>query len=558
MYNFHSRHYIFRQSDGQFRDFWCDARQNLCSSTLGRNGIWGNVSIIARNVHPYFCVEPGRDGFYHILYQDGSGNINYSKTDGQYVKTFPVLSSRTPSAYNKHLQIVPLDDEIYMFYVLQHDNSFILAYQQLKNNRPGTPKIVDYVSGNSLPCTVLYDPDGNIYAFYQSYDGKYLQLGYKKFSTARRHWSDFTAVTKYQGNCEYPHAIMDPSGTIHLCYQRRAPKLFELVYQQKAPDRNLWSAETVLHSSVHPFENASVLHVDDRIIAYWVRNDIIYWCSGSMSGDNWSRPARHGFQPGRRLQCVFYRELHGGDGSGHTEVSAARYRKGDGSPVSREGDGPSPSLSPGIFPGIVTDDGFSLAFMDSGGITGGQQLQRFRQSAFQGGDTSDSELKSLVLSVFKEIQDRMGEMKAEWDEIKREMPGLTNAYLELAKETEKLSIRLNMLENRLTQMNNQLRISGPSVNRPGPDRHGSHESVHESIHHGAGTIHDESGPDGTAQKPTAGAAENIGNVGSSAPGPKSREKSHEIPNERPKPSLDPENLKIWEEWQEPEEWTGGS
>ncbi|NLH97175.1 MAG: hypothetical protein GX477_07550 [Clostridiaceae bacterium] len=554
MFNFYNRYYIFRQNDGQFRDFRCDAANNLCSSILGRSGIWSDMNIIARDVHPYFCAEPGRDGFYHVLYQDNSGNINYSKTDGHYVKTFPVLGSRTPSVYNKHLRIVPLGDEVYMFYVLQHDNSFLLAYQQLKNNRPGTPKIVDYVSANSIPCTVLHDPDRNIYAFYQSYDGKYLQLGYKKFSTARKHWSDFTAVTKYQGDCEYPHAIMDPSGTIHLCYQRRAPKLFELVYQQKAPGRNLWSAETVLHSSVHPFDNASVLHVNDRIIVYWVRNDIIYWCSGSMSGDSWTRPARYGFQPGRRLRCISYTDLAAAGGPGYGDGPASRQRLGDG---------PSHSLSPGVFPGIVNDDGFTLAFMDAGGITGGRQFPHSRQLAVQGRDASGNELKSLVLNIFRKMQEKMGEMKAEWEEIKNEIPGLTSAYMELEKETEKLSLRLSLLENRLSQAAGQCGRTGLSGPAAGQDKSVLPEDCSGPAHGRPDRSPGYTGPVTPRQKTQQAADENAGATGTTAPAAGDRQKVHgttearETSAERPKPSLDPEAMKIWEEWQEPAEWTGG-
>jgi hypothetical protein len=608
MYNFHNRHYIFRQSDGQIRNFYCDSRQNLCCGILDRNSFWSDATVIARNVHQYFYAELGQDNFYHILFQDNDGNISYSKTDGQYVKTFPVLNSKTPAVYNKHLYVAPLDDEIYLFYVLQHDNSFLLAYQMLKNNKPGTPKIVDYVSGSSIPCSVLYDSDLNIYAFYQSYDGKYLQLGYKKFSTVRKHWSDFTAITKYQGNCEYPHAIMDPSGTIHLCYQRRAPKLFELVCQQKAPDRNLWSAETVLHSSVHPFENASIVQVNDKIIVYWVRNDIIYYCAGSLSGENWTRPARYGTQPGRRLQCVCWKDLWTGDGSSNyrTGDSSANYRgtgtsfrHGDSSAfrgISSGRDGSafgdvssgrdssvfgdvssgrdSSALSPGIYPGVVSD-GFSLVFMDTGSITGGKPFQRSPSSAASGGDASGNELKSLVLGVFKEMQDKISEMDAELSELKKEMPKLKNAYMELAKEAQKLSIRLNMLENRLAQINNRrpespgIRPEPPGVRlespgrrpesigsmpespsvRPQPAKHVSSEDDPGSTNKAMAAFWKDNASPGKEPAPDAvNEAANPVSPGTSPDNASAR---------RPKPSLDAETLKIWEEWQEPREWSEG-
>ena len=555
MFNFHNRHYIFRQSDGQIRRFSCDLRQNLSTSTLGRNGIWGDVTVIARNVHQYFYAELGQDDFYHILYQDNSGNINYAKTDGQYVKAFPVLNSKTPAVYNKQLYIAPLSDEIYLFYVLQHGNSFLLAYQVLRNNRPGTPKIVDYVSGSSIPCFVLYDTDQNIYAFYQSYDGKYLQLGYKKFSTARKHWSDFTAVTKHQGNCEFPHVIIDSSGTIHLCYQRRTSKLYEIVCQHKTPDRNLWSAETVLHSSIHPFENASILQVKDRIIVYWGRDNIIYYCAGPLSGSSWSKPARYGVQPGRRLQCICYKEQQTRDGSSF-------------SPGKRTGDGSS--LSPGIYPGVVSE-GFKLIFMETEDFAIDHPFRQYPSPAPRDGGTSVDELKSLVLSSFRQLQDKIGQMDAEWAEIRKEMPKLANAYMELSKETEKLSLRLNLLENKLAQVSNPYHGAEPAKYGLLEDIPGGHyrdtassaplrDKVPASVKDKPSVSAKDTAPSPEEQQ---SAAENSSASGDTIAAnndgfpESSGSQTRKTSAEGTKPSLDPEALKAWEEWQGPKEWIEG-
>ena len=68
MFNFHNRHYIFRQSDGQIRDF-CDMESEPLLQHLGRNGLWSGATVIARNVHQYFCAELDRDDYYHILFR---------------------------------------------------------------------------------------------------------------------------------------------------------------------------------------------------------------------------------------------------------------------------------------------------------------------------------------------------------------------------------------------------------------------------------------------------------------------------------------------------------
>ncbi len=562
MFNFHNRHYIFRQSNGEIRNFYCDLRQNLCCGTLTRNGAWSDAVILAKNVYQYFYAELDQDNVYHILFQDNNGNIDYIVMDGQSAKTLPVLNSKTPSVYNKQLYIAPLKKDIYLFYVLQHENSFMLAYQLVRGSKPGTPKIVDYVSGSNIACSVLYDSSMNIYAFYQSYDGKYLQLGYKKFNTVQRHWSDFTPLTKYTGNCELPHALIDTNGTIHLCYQRRAPKLFEMVYQQKTPDKNFWSDETILHSSIHPFENASILQAEDKITVYWIRDDVIYYNIAPLSGENWSKPARYGAQLGRRLQCVCYKD---------------QIQRGSiGSDDESFGSGDISSLSPGIYPGTVSN-GFRLAFINTDSMIGAPPFAQFPPAAVSSSTASGDDLKKLLLSTFKQMQDNISEIRTGWTETKNEMSRLMNAYSAMSKELSKYSIRINMLEGKLNQLNKPLRKTGIVKDNTGISKKFFDEPV-VPVEQPTGNMpdgHDEkssvSMPDGHTERSSLSMPDGHDHttadqlsVETSAV-PQAERSSGHIPSEnsgvpaakKATPDLDPEAMKMWEEWKEPREWTEG-
>lgn len=506
MFSFQNRQYIFRQADGELWNFFCDSRQCLCYNTLTVRGIWSNAVVLHKNVYQYFYAEMDRDGVYHILFQDMNGNIQYSRLDGQSIRTVPLLNSKSPAVYNKQLYIAPLEEHVYLFYVLQHENSFMLAYQALGNTRLGTPKVVDYVSGSNQPCSIVYDHQQNIYVFYQSYDGKYLQLGYKKFNTAQKHWSDFTPVTKYAGNCEYPHAFADSSGIIHLCYQRRAPKLFEMVYQQKAPDKNLWSRETVVHSSVHSFENASILQAQDKIVIYWVREDVIYYNSGSLDGTGWNRASRHTTQFGRQILCLCYKSNRPGGGAGIGDVSP----RGDASPK-----GDVSQLSPGIYPGSLSN-GLKLAFPtgDAGSRQGdvslrgdsrGDVSQLYAESSAYGGTGGSGNYSENTLN---RLQESVDEVKESWSQNKKEMYRITNTYSDLKKEMEKFSIRLNLLEKQFGQLKKLV------------------------------------GKQETAASPATDAVKS------------EAVKSDPVksdPVKSVKATLDPEKLKLWEEWKEPEE-----
>jgi len=558
---------------------------------------------LAKNVHQYFYAELDPDDVYHILFQDNNGSISYITMDGQSVRTIPVLNSRNPSVYNKQLYIAPLKKDAYLFYVLQHDNSFMLAYQQVKGGKPGSPKIVDYVSASNIPCSVLYDSSMNIYAFYQSYDGKYLQLGYKKFNTSQRHWSDFTPVTKYTGNCELPHAVIDRQGTIHLCYQRRAPKMFEMVYQQKTPDRNFWSPETVLHSSIHPFENASILQVEDRIIVYWIRDDVIYYNIAPLSGDNWSKPARYGTDFGRRLQCICYKDMRQrhlpdpnlfGDSSSLRELGSFWAKSQPSSSAESV-----QALSPEIYPGIVSN-GYRLAFTDDGSITSASASSGFSQASAGKSSGSSDDVRQLILNVFKQMQDNISEIHSGLTETKNEMGRLMNAYMAMSKELTKCSIKVNMLENRLNQMSARY-TSGKAADRSSDDMHKPDKGLHMQIENNGAGVEELRGGETARQpaesealskqlsgstvmskyfsesagviRPLSGSAtaakQHAGSTALSKQLPESTDTSTlpsespagEIPESQPAkkaaPALDPEAMKIWEEWKEPREWIEG-
>lgn len=508
MFNYHIRQYIFRQTNGEIRSFFCDAKNNLCCSTLTRNGIWSNAVALHKNAHQCFHVDMDLEDTYHIAFQDINGNIFYSRLDEQSIKTVPVLSSKSSTAYDKNLHIIPFKNNLHLFYVLQHNNSFLLAHQQAGNAGMGAPGVVDYVSGSSLPCSIVNDAAQNIYAFYQSYDGKYLQIGYKKLGAEQARWSDFTPVTRFAGNCEYPHALIDGSGIIHLCYQRRTPKFFEMVYQQKPPDKNLWSPEIIVHSSVHSFENASILQIRDKIVVYWVREDIIYFNAGSSNGANWGKPSRYGAQFGRQLQCLGCKSNSPKDRAGGADAG--------------DGVGDASQLPPGIYPGLLTH-GLKLAFVNLGAdprFGDGSQLESGDGSQlFQSGQSGDGSqfhaqnresgnaarkyTGALAAEALAQLRGDIAEIREGWSENKKEMSRLTNVYMELLKEINKFGIRLNMIEKQLGFVKSPAAPSSPGVIK------------------------------NTAEQPQTESTE-----------------------KKSGPVLDPEKQKAWEEWKEPEEWGG--
>lgn len=411
MYDADIGQYILRRSNGELWHFFFDERQGLCYSTLSKRSLWANPVALHKDTARFFHVDMDQEDNFHLLFQDRQGNIQYSYLGEDMLKTVPILNSKTPSDYDKHFWLASFKNNIHIFYILQHENSRLLAYQVLSDGRVSNPKVVDYVSGGRFPCSILCDRTSNIYAFYQSSDGKNLQIGYKKYSPSQGAWGEFTPVTGYDGNCEYPRAVMDPNGVIHLCYQRRAARLYELVYTQKAPDRNIWSNEVLIHSSVHSFDNCSILWVNDSVIVYWIRDDMIFYNAGAQSGNSWSKPLKLNFQASRQLTCLRYK-------------SNTVYEM--------------PKIAVHNIPGIFSG-GLRLAFH--------QHLQDNRDSL------AGEDLRTLILDTLKLLKANIEELRESEAHTREEMSRLINRYNELEKDMVKSALRTDGLEQKLKQVN---------------------------------------------------------------------------------------------------------
>lgn len=405
MYSIGNKQFIFKKSNGDIWSFFHDYKYGLCYNTLTKRNTWTNPVSLHKNAFQSFFVEMDINDRFHIVFQDNMGNINYSLMDKDSVNTVPVLNSKAPTAYNKHLYLVPFKNGIYFFYVLRQEGSPIFAYQVLSEEKISNPKVIDYVTDSICPCSVHTDKSQNIYAFYQSTDGRHLQLGYKKYNMQRKLWNEFTPVTKYDGDCEFPRMITDSSGVMHLTYQRKTGKQFELVYQQKMPEKNIWSNEAVIHSSVHSFDDSSIFWVNDNVIIYWVRDDTIYYSLGTQSGNVWEKPLRYSFPTTHKLLCMSYKS------NNPYEIDKIAIRDIPGS------------------------------------LAGGLKLAFYQLPSDNGENLSAEELRTLILDSLKLLKGGLEDLKDAEISLRDDLNKYGNKQKELEKDIVKYAVRMDAYES---------------------------------------------------------------------------------------------------------------
>jgi hypothetical protein len=411
MYNPNRKQFIFKQSTGKVWNLYHDEKLGMCYSTLTKRNTWTDPIAIHKDVHPPFHADMDFEDNFHILYQDNQGSINYTLMSNEVLKTIPVLQSKQPTPYNKHLYLLPATrNQVHLFFIIEYNNNRMLSHQLLSDGKAGNPKVIDYVTGSSLPYSITTDSSGSIYMFYQVSDGTYLQLGYKKYIPAQRFWSEFIQITKNSCNAEAPRVLTDGKNIIHMCYQRLVQKQFELVYQQKIPDRNLWTREVVLHSSSNSFALSSLASTNNSITAYWVREDIIYHTASGDNGSSWSKPARYSFQAGRQLLCLAYKS--------NTPHENEHFQAQE---------------LPGSFLG-----GYKLAFQPQGPNTPET--------------ISADELKNMIVESLNLLKGNIEDVREALTGLEEKVNSIRSIQETSDRDLVKTSLKINLLENELNQL----------------------------------------------------------------------------------------------------------
>lgn len=417
MYNSVNRQFVFRQSNGRIWNFFHDRKEGICYSLLKHKSTWSAAGSLVKNAAQPFYADMDADDRFHIIYQDYEGDIFYMLLEnGQPVK-IPVLKSKAPTTYDKCLHLLPFKRSVHFFYTLRHNEKTLLAHQILNEGKVSNPKVIDYVAGGSLPYTVVADRPEAIYAFYQASNDGVLKILSKRYTELQKGWGEYGEAVEGAGTCEYPRVLTDFKNALHLIFQRRSGEGYALVYRQKAGGRNLWSDETVIHTSSKPFNEASIACINETIVIFWVRTDVVFYSSSTDGGSAWSNPSRYNFYAGRQMYCMAYKSNFPGE---------------------------SDKISVRELPGSFIN-GLRLGF---------HQPPEEKSAAL-----SAEALRDMIVESLKMLKTDVEELKEADSKLKENIGGLNRYMEDMKRDIDKFSIRLEMAEGAGTAS----RASGPKL-----------------------------------------------------------------------------------------------
>lgn len=415
MYDINRKHYIIKQSSGKVLNIFHKENSGIFLSTLNNKNLWTDAVLLMKDALPDFsaCIDTSDN--IHILCQDNHGNIMHMFSTGSSWDTKPVLNSRNPSPYDTHPEILCVDNTIYFFFIVEYSGKKILAFQgQNSLKAVSSPRVIDYIERDNTSYNVLKDMDNDLYIFYRFSNRKYNQIGYKSYISSKDRWREFQPITRYTGDSEVLSTAVDHKNNLHACWQKVSPKNYELMYSRKHCNSEKWDMEKTLSVSSDSFSSCSFISLEDRIIAYWIKNDDIVYCISENNGDTWSKPETYQFSSTRPLCCINYK----------TNVpDEYRYTYFN------------------ELPGNISD-GYKLAFINES-VSGPENT-----------DTND--FHTMIVNTLDVLSRNVGEIKQSIKDLSEKFEVLNAKQKQITIETDKWDIKSSMVDSDLAKIKNEL------------------------------------------------------------------------------------------------------
>jgi hypothetical protein len=397
--------YLIKQSTGKTMRVFYKENTGISMSVLGKNGGWQEATPLVKTFTPDFsaCIDP-KDNL-HILCQDAFGNILHMTSKNGLWNSTPVLNSRNPSRYDKHLYITHAGDNTYFLYCLAHEGKRLLSYQY--RNAQGVlskPKVIDYLPDGGKPFQVIKDSKQQLHLFYRFVDNRHSQLGYRTYNPLNGQLGEFYPITEYTGESEVLAAVSDEDLNLHVCWQRKSAQKHELLYSRKQKNSEAWDTQTLLQASDKPFDTFSLLISDNRITACRLMENSVSYSTSRDSGSTWSGWEEQPFSGGTPYMVHYLTNIPEGD-------SYAFY---DTIPVR------------------VSGDGFRLAFLDKPET--GENI------------TDADELRFLITNTMKELSANYHTLSRAVKEMNYTVENITAQQNRIELSMERYDTKMELME----------------------------------------------------------------------------------------------------------------
>ena len=347
MYNTNRRQYILKTSSGQYFNMYYKPYTGICLGRQTDSGTWTSPTLVLKNALPGFSTCLDTEDNIHMLCQDEKSNILYGSNTNNEWHFQTILKNKGEEIYDKHPLVYCHGTNLYFFYIIESSGKRLLYCQEYRTDDLYAPRVVDYVKKHSKIFTAICEAQDILYIFYNKPSEKGDIIGYRILHPTEGTFDDFLELKDGKGlsdgqvlsisavwtghsspqaaglrgpeECPQSEERGHSSGkgerlreseecpllkSFHLCMQKATTQKYELAYTKISYKKENCIYDTILASSPYPFTNSSLFNIGKRLIAYWVREDSIYYCISADSGSTWSKPEKYNALAGQTFFCM--------------------------------------------------------------------------------------------------------------------------------------------------------------------------------------------------------------------------------------------------------------
>jgi hypothetical protein len=261
--------FIFRLKNNNTYHFYIEKGSNLLFKKLLSDNSWSKPLSLVNDTTESLNIGADYNDFFHIIYQNKTGSIIYSVFDGENLRVYEMLKSRTNDRYERYFKIVPSSNIIHFFYVLRKDNLYSIIHQHLQNFDFSMPKILVSLPDSKVNFDVSSDSSGNLHLFFESNE----VICYKKFTLDTLQWHDYPDINHAGTIINNLSTCITRSYNIFLTYQKLAPDKSVILILKVLKNKNKIFEEYTLGKFQKPFKHIEISPILEDIVLTALEND---------------------------------------------------------------------------------------------------------------------------------------------------------------------------------------------------------------------------------------------------------------------------------------------
>ena len=329
MFNVDRRIYIIRKANGKVYKIGCTSdiltmcslyREKIWSDPFApvvkyRESFWTEEIVLMRDIHPYFSAYIDKRDNIHLLCSSKAGDLACISLNNNIDRHMQIIGCASSDGINsRYPEIFGAGDKTALCYMTGklHDRKITMHMQEY-DGALSERQITDSAQGGKKPFIIVNDVSQSPYLFYKKEDGAALVAGYRKYMEDSDSWSDFQPVCRCGINNNILSAAIDYKNNIYLIRQINKGRNYDIICTVKFTNRNEYVDCSVFSGSDYPFDNSSILTVENRILIYWVRGNNIFYCLSIDGGYTWDKPRAYEFPDISPLHCISYKSNNPGE-----------------------------------------------------------------------------------------------------------------------------------------------------------------------------------------------------------------------------------------------------